>query len=143
MSAKVSLPFVSVGTTVAFLASCYPSCFTVCVAVDRRGQDESELRVIDLDGNKQRYRVGEVLQPLPEQGHSWHVFPQMDTDEVLLLKVFDSRRDGRTRFNAHCAVFDEHPDADPSAHRQSIEVRCLVLLNNTAQQTQRSPTPKL
>lgn len=43
--------------------------------------------MIDLDGNKQRYRVGEVLQPLPEQGHSWHVFPQMDTDEVLLLKA--------------------------------------------------------
>jgi hypothetical protein len=30
----------------------------------------------------------------------------MDTDEVFLLKIFDSRRDGRARFNAHCAVFD-------------------------------------
>ena len=111
-----------------------------CCAVSERGQDESELKVVDLDGNRQRYRVGEVLQPLPEPGHSWHIFPQMETDEVLLLKVFDSRRDGRSRFNVHCAVFDEHPNADPTAHRQSIEVRCLVLLNNAAP---RSPTSKL
>ena len=96
--------------------------------VAERGQDESELKVHDLDGNKLRYRIGEVLQPLPDPQHSWHVFPEFDVDECLLLKIFDSRRDGRTRFNAHCAVFDEL--GDPSAHRQSIEVRCLVLLNN-------------
>ena len=96
--------------------------------VAERGQDESELKVHDLDGNKLRYRIGEVLQPLPDPQHSWHVFPEFDVDECLLLKIFDSRRDGRTRFNAHCAVFDEL--GDPSAHRQSIEVRCLILLNN-------------
>ena len=46
--------------------------------------------------------------------------------EVLLLKVFDSRRDGRTRCGCHCAFFDPH--GDTSAFRESIEVRCLVIL---------------
>jgi hypothetical protein len=109
-------------------------------AVDERGQDESELKVVDLEGNKQRYRVGEVLQPLPDPKHSWHIFPEMDTDEVFLLKIFDSRRDGRTRFNAHCAVHDEHTNALPGAHRQSIEVRCLVLLNNADEYSKSKPS---
>ena len=44
--------------------------FALMFAVDERGQDESELKVVDLEGNKQRYRVGEVLQPLPDPKHS-------------------------------------------------------------------------
>jgi hypothetical protein len=92
-------------------------------------QDESELKVHDLAGNKIRYREGEVLTPLPSPEHKWSVFPGMEMDEVLLLKVFDSRKDGRARFGCHSAVFD--PSGDRNAHRQSIEVRCLVILEPT------------
>ena len=91
------------------------------------GQDESELKVVDLDGRKQRFRVGEVLTPLYDEAHRWHVVPKMQKDEVLLLKVFDSRTDiGRARFNCHCAVVDPHGPLD--VHRESIEVRCLIVL---------------
>ena len=81
-------------------------------------------------GNALHYRIDEVLQPLLyDPAHSWHLWPEMDTDECFLLNIFDSRRDGRSRSKVHCAVFDEQ-SAEPEAHRQSIEVRCLVLLNN-------------
>ena len=49
----------------------------------------------------------------------------MVSSEVLLLKVFDSRRDGRARFGCHSAVKDRN---GPNIHRESIEVRCLVVL---------------
>ena len=62
--------------------------------------------------------------------HRWVVFPRMRTDEVLLLKVFDSRRDGRTRFHLHSAIKD--PRGEAGAQRQSVEFRCVVLLDKEA-----------
>lgn len=94
---------------------------------DDKKHDVGESKVVDEAGNRVRYREGEVLTPMPDPGHRWMLFPQMETDEVLLLKAFDSRRDeGRARFGCHAAVFD--PTADADAHRESIEVRCLVVL---------------
>lgn len=93
-------------------------------------QDDSELKVSDLSGQKLRYRIGEVLTPLPDATHRWVVFPHMTIQETLLLKIFDSREDGRARFGVHSAAFD--PAGDPDAHRSSIEVRCLVILEPTA-----------
>ena len=59
------------------------------------------------------------------QNHRWFYFPAMRTDEALLIKCFDSIRDGRARFTAHTA-FDD-PSAPPDAPaRESIEVRALV-----------------
>jgi hypothetical protein len=54
--------------------------------------------------------------------HRWFYFPQMQTDEVLLFKCFDSLNDGRARITAHTAFDDptSPPDARP---RESIEVR--------------------
>lgn len=99
-------------------------------------QDESKLKVKDLQGNTVRYRIGEVLTPLMDTSHKWVIFPRMTIQEALLLKVFDSRRDGRARFASHSAAFD--PRGDPDAHRESIEVRCLVILEPTAAQQGRN-----
>ena len=83
-------------------------------------------QVFDLDGHAVPVRIGEVLSPLHEPHHRWIYYPEMTRDECLLLKVFDSRRDGRTRCGCHCAFKDPH--GDPDAHRESIETRCLVIL---------------
>ncbi len=57
--------------------------------------------------------------------HRWFYFPRMRTDEALLLKCFDSMRDGRARVTAHTA-FDD-PSTPPEAlARESIEVRALA-----------------
>jgi len=58
--------------------------------------------------------------------HRWFYFPAMETNEVLLIKGFDSMEDGRARFTAHAAF--EDPTAPASAPaRESIEARALVL----------------
>jgi hypothetical protein len=51
----------------------------------------------------------------------------MEPDEVLLLKCFDSRRDGRARYTAHTGFANPESPAD-AVPRESIEVRTLVVL---------------
>jgi hypothetical protein len=67
------------------------------------------------------HRVGETYRP----SHRWFCFPNMRTDEALLLKCYDSKQDGRARFAPHTAFIDPNtpPDAPP---RESIELRALV-----------------
>jgi hypothetical protein len=57
--------------------------------------------------------------------HRWFYFSAMVPDEALLLKCFDSIRDGRARFTAHTAFDDPTAPADAPA-RESIEVRALA-----------------
>ena len=70
-------------------------------------------------------RVGEVQYVLYEAGHRWLYFPRMEPHEVMLLKCFDSARDGRARFTAHSAFEDPTTPAGAPA-RESVEVRTLA-----------------
>jgi hypothetical protein len=72
-----------------------------------------------------RNRVGETYSVVFHPDHRWFYVPHMDTDEVLLLKCYDSATDGRARFTPHTAFRDPttRPDAPP---RESIELRALV-----------------
>ncbi len=71
-------------------------------------------------------RVGGILNLSYNPNQRWHYFPDMETDEVILLKCFDSERDGRARWTAHAAFEDPAgPDPDLPA-RESIEVRTLL-----------------
>ena len=58
-------------------------------------------------------------------GHRWFYAPDMRTDEVLLLKCYDSAEDGRSRFVPHTSFNDPtmSPDILP---RESIELRTFV-----------------
>jgi hypothetical protein len=73
-----------------------------------------------------RDRLGEIYEIAHNPGHEWYWFPDMQPDEVLLLKCFDSRDEGR--FGAHSAF--EHPrtpaDAPP---RESIETRAFAFFS--------------
>jgi len=70
-------------------------------------------------------RVGETYAFTYNPEHRWYYFPQLEPSEVILLKCYDSKDDGRARFTAHTAFADptSPPDAAP---RESIEVRALV-----------------
>jgi hypothetical protein len=57
--------------------------------------------------------------------HRWFYFPEMQMNEVLLIKGFDSMEDGRARFTAHAAFEDATAPASAPA-RESIEARVLV-----------------
>ena len=49
----------------------------------------------------------------------------MRADEALLIKCFDSARDGRARLSVHTAFEDPTTPAD-AAPRESIEVRAFL-----------------
>jgi hypothetical protein len=57
--------------------------------------------------------------------HRWSYFPSLERNEVILLRYYDSKEDGRARFTAHSALDDPTSLPDP-APRESIEVRALV-----------------
>jgi len=70
-------------------------------------------------------RTGEIYQNAYSEGQRWYYFSEMRRDEVLLLKCFDTARDGRTRYTAHSGFANPHASAD-TAPRESIEVRTLL-----------------
>lgn len=73
-----------------------------------------------------RERIGELQVALYHPEQRWYYFPEMQPDEAVLIKTFDSATDGRARFTIHTSFAD--PGAAPGAPpRESIETRCLVL----------------
>jgi hypothetical protein len=76
-----------------------------------------------------RDKVGEVYRFAYNPHHRWFYFPQLERNEVILLKCFDSKDDGRARFSAHSA-FDDPTSPPDAPSRESIEVRALVFWPN-------------
>lgn len=72
-----------------------------------------------------RDKVGEVYRFTYNPQHRWSYFPGLEGNEVILLKCYDSKEDGRARFTAHSA-FDDPTSPPGAAPRESIEVRALV-----------------
>jgi hypothetical protein len=70
-------------------------------------------------------RIGELQVALHNPGQRWYYYPDMQMDEALLIKTFDSETDGRARFTIHSSC--EIPGAPvDTPSRESIETRCLV-----------------
>jgi hypothetical protein len=72
-------------------------------------------------------RVGEIYHLAYDPAQRWYYAPEMTSDEVLLIKGWDSLDDGRARFTPHGA-FDLPDTPDDAAPRESIEVRTLVVI---------------
>ncbi len=70
-------------------------------------------------------RTGEILYGIYSPHHRWNYFPRMARDEAVLIKCFDSLKDGRARFSLHTAFEDPTSPAD-APPRESIEVRTLA-----------------
>jgi hypothetical protein len=79
----------------------------------------------DLERPRQR---GQVYSVRHSPRHRWFYASAMQPDELLLLKGYDSRDDGRARFVPHTGF--ENPDCPPAfVPRESIEARCLVVFD--------------
>jgi hypothetical protein len=89
---------------------------------DARTIDPGDFIATDL-----RYpnRTGEIYSVAFNPKHRWHYFPRMRRDEAVLIKCYDSARDGRARFTAHGAFDDPTTPAD-APPRESIEARTLA-----------------
>jgi hypothetical protein len=69
-------------------------------------------------------RRGEIFTVTYSPRHRWLYFPQMRTDETILIKCFDSRADV-ARWSAHSAFTD--PTSPPDAPlRESLEIRTVA-----------------
>jgi hypothetical protein len=91
----------------------------VCDARSAKAQDYVATDLIYRD------RVGETYQIVFNPAHRWLYASQMSEHEVLLIKCYDSARDGRARFTPHASFEDPTAPAD-MLPRESIEIRTLV-----------------
>ena len=93
----------------------------VCDAQTIESSDmlETDLRYTD--------RTGEIYSFAHSEAHRWFYYPEMTTDEALLIKGYDSAPD-RARFTAHTAIrpLGSNRDLPP---RQSLEVRTLAFFD--------------
>ncbi len=70
--------------------------------------------------------IGEIFHLRYSEDQRWGYFPDLDQDEVVLIKSYDSINDGRARFTPHSAFDLPDTPADAPA-RESIEVRAFVV----------------
>ena len=70
-------------------------------------------------------RTGEIYRVAFNPAHRWFYVPNLQPDEILLLKTFDSASDGRARYMPHSA-FEDPATRPGTAKRQSIESRVLA-----------------
>ncbi|HEV7995739.1 MAG TPA: CmcJ/NvfI family oxidoreductase [Stellaceae bacterium] len=92
---------------------------TLC---DAQSLSEENLIASDL---KYPDRTGETYSITYNPKQRYYYFPKMQSDEVVLIRCFDSAAQGAARFSAHTGFDDptSPPDAPP---RESLEVRMLV-----------------
>jgi hypothetical protein len=76
-----------------------------------------------------KHRVGETYSVTYNPAHQWYYAPELRRDEALLLKIMDSKSDGRARFMPHTSFTDPTTPAD-AFPRESIELRTLVFHPN-------------
>ena len=89
--------------------------------LDGRSLDKGDLVASDLVYSD---RVGEVYALAFNPRHHWIYYSQMQADEALLFKCYDSDPE-HMRFTAHSA-FDDPSCPEGALPRESIEVRTLV-----------------
>ncbi len=86
----------------------------------------------DLITSERHYpdgRIGNIYHVAYNPTQRWYYFPEMERDEILLLKCFDSSTDGTARWTAHGSFQPPNRPAN-TAPRESIEVRTLLFYDN-------------
>lgn len=89
--------------------------------------DASSLQAGDLVPTERRARdrIGELEMVSWNASHQWYYYPRMHRGEVLLIKTFDSVRDGRATRCIHTAFNNPLAPAE-APPRESMESRLLV-----------------
>lgn len=90
---------------------------------DARSVSSADLIVTE---RRAKDRIGETYRIVFNERQRWYYYPQMQVDEVILLKTFDSAADGRARFAPHSAFVDSGTPRGASP-RESIETRAFAL----------------
>lgn len=70
--------------------------------------------------------TGEIYSLRHNAGHRWYYVSNMEPDEVLIFKGYDTQAEGVSRYTPHTGF--AHPDCPPKfMPRESIEVRAVVV----------------
>jgi hypothetical protein len=93
--------------------------------VDARSIAPADLAVCDLIYAD---RTGEIYLGVYNPAHLWHYIPEMRRDEAILIKCYDSKKDGRARFSLHSAFADPMTPSD-APPRESIEIRAFAFFD--------------
>ncbi|MPZ29837.1 MAG: methyltransferase [Rhodospirillales bacterium] len=73
-------------------------------------------------------RTGEIYIGVYNADHHWCYFPRMTREEAVLIKCYDSMKDGRARFSLHSAFDDPTSPKNPKP-RESIETRTFAFFD--------------
>ena len=73
-------------------------------------------------------RTGEIYIGVYNADHRWYYFPRMTREEAVLIKCYDSLKDGRARFSLHSA-FDDPTSPKNAKPRESIETRTFAFFD--------------
>lgn len=90
--------------------------------------DATSVAIEDLVATDQRFpdRTGEIYQLAYNPHHRWYYAAEMERDEIILIKSWDSAYADDASYPAHGAF--QYPDQDPAAPpRESIELRTYVV----------------
>lgn len=89
--------------------------------------DARTIKTKDLVISELRYKdwTGHTYAVNYSPDHKFFYYPRLTPEEVVLIKVFDSKTDGTARLSAHTA-FDDPTSPKDAPPRRSIEIRTLV-----------------
>jgi hypothetical protein len=73
-------------------------------------------------------RTGEIYIGVYNADHRWYYFPRLTREEAVLIKCYDSMKDGRARFSLHSAFDDPTSPKNPKP-RESIETRTFAFFD--------------
>jgi hypothetical protein len=110
-----------------------PVCDNPLAVCDARSISPKDLVITDIhhfgegDMEVPRHR-GQIYSVHYSDAHRWYYVSEMQPDELLLLKCYDSRADGRARFMPHTGFRNPACPVD-FVPRESIEARTLVVFN--------------
>jgi hypothetical protein len=91
--------------------------------IDGRTLDPRD--VVEYAFGEKESDYGVASAPLYSAEHRHYYFPRMQTDELILIKQFDTRP-GRTRLCPHTS-FEDPTAPDDALRRRSIEVRMMCM----------------
>jgi len=102
----------------------WPAEDTPIALADARSVEPGDLIPTDIVYSE---RQGEIYGTLYNPAQRWAYYPNIQLDEVLLIKCYDSRKDV-ARFTPHTSFVDPSTPAD-APPRQSIEFRTIAFFD--------------
>ncbi len=95
--------------------------------LDSRTLDESDLTIAEIEFPDTNH-LGEIYALRKNKDQRWFYYPDMQDDEALLIKGYDTDTDAMSRFTPHSAFVDPTSKTN-AAPRHSIEVRTFAFFD--------------